>query len=196
MFTNKQLILILFILVIPFFSWCQSKTPIIISATLKPKLDSVIALLNDSAWHGKARILRLEESKKLSRVDANFLTYSPYTTYSSHGEIIDTMTQLVPNQWLNINNMPLTVGMYKLSALNNGQSLKIRVRYDLFEGGDAISNSYFLKRDDDNWIRITKYDSKTGVLTGAFELKLIGRSGEIAHFKNGIFKAKILEREK
>jgi hypothetical protein len=169
------------------------------------KLGSVTALLNDSAWYGKAhtsrRSWKVKKHKKSNWFDVSFLTNIPHSKYSftldytSHQAAFDTSINWIPTQWLSFNNVPLAVGMYKLFNSSSRQDPVVEARYDLLEGGDAISDSYHLKKDDNNWIQIIKYSSITGIVVGRFELKLMSQSGKTAHFRRGSFKAKIVAED-
>ena len=181
--------LMLLILSTHSYSWCQS------GISSKFKTDSVIAFLNDSSWHGRAFASRESweikkgTSKTPNYLNISLLTYTPYTTYTSD---TTTTTRLVASQWLSFDHIPTTVGMYNLSDSTVRQKLQIKVRYDLLEGGDAISDSYYLSQSNNNWIRIIHYDLKKEILTGAFTVRLINDSGKIVHFTNGLFKAKVV----
>jgi hypothetical protein len=158
----------------------------------KFKTDSVMAFLNNSAWHGRAFASResWETRKGLSKTPNYFyislLAYTPYTSNTT------TTTRLVASQWLSFGHIPTTVGTYNLSDSTVSQKLQIKVRYDLLEGGDAISDSYYLSGSNNNWIRIIHYDSRKEIVTGAFTVRLINGSGEIVHFTNGLFKTRVV----
>lgn len=188
-----RLILSLFIVLIPLCGWCQSKAP----ANSRLKRNRVTALLNNSRWHGEAFGGRdsWHEGRKYSVpnwFDAGFIADSPRATYSSQKVITDTLTQLLVRQWLHINHIPVTTGMYNLSDSTTRQNLQIKVKYDIMEGEDVISNSYYLSQGSNNWIQILKYDLKSEMITGAFNLKLINQSGRVAYFKNGVFKIRMI----
>ena len=193
MILGKHSVLILFVLMVPSYGWCQSKIAKNVTSGLKT--DSVIAFLNDSTWHGRAFASR--ESRKTGKGTyetsndfyISLLTNNLYTTYTSD---TTTATQLFPSQWLSIEYAPTTNGMYNLSDSTVRQKLRIKVRYDLLVGGDAISDSYYLSGSTNNWIQIVKYDPKEEIVVGAFTLRLINRSGKIAHFTSGLFKAKVV----
>lgn len=190
---GKQSILMLFVLLMPSYVWCQSKAPK--STSSRFKTDSVTALLNDSTWRGRAFALRESWRTKKGTYEtpnyfyANFLTYAPYTTYTSDST---TTIQSIASQWLSLSNIPTKVGTFNLSDSNTHQKSPIKVRYDLLDGGDAVRDSYYLSQANNNSVRITKYDSKKGIVTGTFTLKLINRSGKIVRFRNGIFKARVV----
>lgn len=193
MISGKQSVLILFVLMVPSYGWCQPR--IVKSITSRFKTDSVIAFLNDSTWHGRAFASR--ESRKTGKGTyetsndfyISLLTNKPYTTYTSD---TTTATQLFPSQWLSLEHVPTTVGTFNLSDSTVRQKLGIKVRYDLLVGGDVVSDSYYLSNSNNNWIQILKYDLKEEIVVGAFTLKLINRSGKTAHFTNGLFKAKVV----
>jgi hypothetical protein len=190
---GKRSALMLFVLIMPSFGWCQSKMPENVASRFKT--DSVTAFLNDSAWHGRAFVSR--ESWKTEKgayktpghFHVSLLTYIPYKTYTSDTTAI---SQLIVGQWLSFSNIPTTAGVFNLSDSIVRQKLQIEVRYDLLEGGDAISDSYYLSQSNNNWIRIIQYDPKKEIVTGAFTLRLINRSGKIVHFTNGLFKARVV----
>ncbi|WP_157816025.1 hypothetical protein [Spirosoma pollinicola] len=179
----------------PFCGQCQSKALVINQL----QTDSVTALLNDINWHGKA--LASQESWRFSNqkqkikpwFDIGFVVYSPYVT-SSDG--ITHVTHILPSQFLSISHLPTTTGTFDLSDLIINQRLKIKVEYELIEGGDGITNRYVLSKSTDNWIKIIRYDPKTKLVIGAFNLELIGRSDEVAHFKNGVFKVRMTDEFK
>ena len=183
----------LFVLIVPSNGWCQSKMPEHVGGRFKT--DSVTAFLNDSTWHGRAFASRQSWKTKKgtcetpNHFDVSLLAYKPYTTYTSD---TTTITRLVASQWLSLSHIPITKGTFNLSDSSIRQKLQIEARYDLLEGGDAISDSYYLSGSTNNWIRITRYDSKKEIVTGEFTLRLINRSGKIVHFTNGLFKARVV----
>jgi hypothetical protein len=193
MVLDKRSALVLFVLIMPSYGWCQPET--LENVSSKFKTDSVTAFLNDSTWHGRAFASRESWKTKEGTYKTpnyfyiNLLSYVPYTTYTSD---TTTTTQLVAGQLLSLDHIPTSVGTFNLSDSTVRQNLQIKVRYDLIEGGDAISDSYHLSQSNNNWIRIIRYDSKEGIVTGAFTLKLINRSGKVVHFTNGLFKARVL----
>ncbi len=194
MVIGKRLALLIFVVILPSWVWCQVKTRN--SVRSKFKIDSVTALLNDSAWNGKAFALR--ESRKARKrtfevsnyFDAGFLIHSPYTTYSSQGTTIDTTTQLVVSQWLSVSNIPLRTGIFRFSSPTQDPILQARL--DLLVGGDAISESYYIKRGTDSWIRIIGYNLKEEIVTGEFKLQLVSKADKTIYFTNGTFKAKMI----
>jgi hypothetical protein len=190
---GKRLLLMLFVLIMPCYGWCQSRAPK--NGSSRFKTDSVTAFLNDSIWHGRAFASR--ESWKTEKGTyetpnhfyVSLLIYKPYTTYTSD---TSTITRLVVSQWLSLNHIPTTIGTFNLSDSTVRKKLQIEARYDLLEGGDAISDRYYLSQSNGNWIQIIRYDSKGEIVTGAFALKLINSSGKTVHFTNGLFKAKVV----
>lgn len=190
---GKRLTFIWFVLTMPAHGWCQSTRLERLASRFKP--DSVIAFLNDSTWHGRAFTSR--ESRKTEKGTnelsnhfyISFLTYKPYTTFTSDST---TTTQSVVSQWLSLSHVPITTGTFNLSDPTIGPALQLEARYDLLEGGDSVSDSYHLAQSTNNWIRIIRYDSKKELLTGAFSLRFINRSGRIVHFTNGLFKARVV----
>ena len=195
MLSVKQLLLLLYIIVIPFCGQYQPKTLVINQL----QADSVTALLNDMNWHGKALAsqeswrFRNQQHKTKPWFDIGFVVYSPYVT-SYDG--ITHVTHILPSQFLSISHLPTTTGTFDLSDLNTNQRLKIKVEYELIEGGDGITNRYVLSKSTNNWIKIVRYDPKTKLVIGAFNLELIGRSNEVAHFKNGVFKVRMTDKFK
>lgn len=193
MVLGKRSVLILFLLIAPSYGWCQSRMPNNISS--KFGTDSVTAFLNDSTWHGRAFASRESwKTKEGTYKTPNYfyvslLTHVPYTTYTSD---TTTTTQLVASQWLSLSHIPTTIGTFNLSDSTVRQKLQIETRYDLLEGGDAVIDSYYLSQSNNNWIRIIQYDAKKEIVTGAFTLRLINRSGKIIHFTNGLFKARVV----
>lgn len=187
-----RLILTLLVIITHLQGWCQSVNPTV----SRLKLDRVTSRLNNSRWYGKAFASR--ESKQMNNqeykvstwFDASFIAYQPRNAHSSSKAITDTLTQLVVSQWLSISHIPIMPGRYNLADSTTRQQLQIKVQYDLLDGGDAISDSYYLSDSPDNWIQILAYDPKREIITGAFNLRLTSKSGKIADFKNGIFKVR------
>ena len=190
----QRLVLFLFIVGIPLCGWCQSKA----SVSSRLKVDRVTARLNSLRWQGKAfgvRESRQENDQQYnvsSWFNARFITYLPYPAYSSQQVITDRLTQLVVSQWLHISHVPTTVGIYNLSDSTTHPGLLMNVRYDIREGGDAVSDPYYLSGDADNWIQIITYDLKSEIITGAFNLKLTTQTGKVAYFKRGRFKIRLV----
>lgn len=188
-----RIVLLLIAVALPFCGWCQSKA----SSINRLRSEHVTALLNNSHWQGKAFGVRdswQDKNKKYRASDwfgASFVTYSPRVTNLPKKVITDSLTQLVVSQWLHVSHIPIAVGRYHLSD-STQENLRLKVRYDILEGGDAISDSYYPSQNFDNWIQIIKYDLKSEIITGTFNLKLVNQTNEVAHFKSGIFKIRMV----
>jgi hypothetical protein len=173
---------------------------------------NVTARLNDSLWYGTGKILRVrEEDQRAEEVKkVNLLVFTDID-YPGMGEGQNPNTsngcldpECTRTQHLFIFNIPLKKGRYDISKLDKNGTLpheKANLGYMSNSGG--VLNRYVDGGLKPAWIRITRFDKKTGVLEGRFELvlehdknaalTLQGRMPETAHFRNGLFRIKVTD---
>ena len=171
----------------------------------------VTTLLNDSTWFSSASAHQSYtiEGKDctVNQFDLGFSTDLPHA--KSGGEPIQGITgctdQCIATQSISFQRILLAVGRYKLadikSCVEDGRWSPVDYRWII--GGDMAINHFYprgttiRKRSrilldipgrDSSWIEVTHYNPKTGQLEGAFDLTLISRKGEIAHFTKGAFR--------
>ena len=189
-----------------------SKVANVFSPSVNDQHYGVTALLNDSAWFGSTFAQRayIIEGKDctFNQFALGLSTDLPHA--KSGTEPIKGITgcteQCVPTQHLGFQRIPLAVGQYKLAAIKNwveDNILHSAVDYTWIIGGDMAINHFYprgttirnsrrifvdIPGNDNSWIKVTHYNPKTGQLEGAFEITLVSRKGEIAHFTKGAFK--------
>ncbi|RYF70143.1 MAG: hypothetical protein EOO39_16280 [Cytophagaceae bacterium] len=158
----------------------------------------VTAMLNDSAWFGRAYAAEAaalnDKPCAVGRftvflaTDRNYpggeLRLSPEVVAMQAGEF-------VPRQRLTFSNIPAKKGFHHVSELNQCGGISVEQgNFLLLGNGSGIMDAYFLKPSKSNQVRIVKIDSATRTITGSFKLTLANPTGRTAHFRNGWFVAK------
>lgn len=172
---------------------------------------SVTPLFNDSTWFSSAvaqRAYTIEgKDCTFNQFDLGFSTDLPYA--KSGGEPIKGITgcadQCIATQHISFQRISLAVGRYKLTDIKScvEDDRWPPVDYRWIIGGDIVINHFYprgttirkrsrilldIPGGDSSWVEVTRYNPKTGQLDGAFEMTLVSRKGEIAHFTKGAFR--------
>lgn len=155
---------------------------------------TVTALLNDSTWFGSAHASRSlatasQSSCSSNRFNISFSTDLPFNGNVSGQPVTGCSSKCDPTQILGFYNIPLAVGKYELSTLNEctGRS----VDYLLVTGGDIIIKTYNFQRNNSSWIQVTGYNASQKAVEGIFEVVLSDKTAQTVRFQKGAFKALI-----
>ncbi len=163
---------------------------------------SASALLNDSTWYGAARAFK-EDTNRLAcpfrrftlGIITDILWQSLRLQNDSTPPVTGCLDTCTATQLLELQHIPLAVGYYRLIVLDTcGRYSSDKSEYDQLDG-DVIVNAFHLVRNDNSWIEITKYDAKTNVIEGAFDLTFINKANKLVHFSNSFFRTTVAERE-
>lgn len=159
----------------------------------------VTAMLNDSAWFGRAyaaEAVALNDNPCASGrfivfLDTNVgypgdqLRLSPQQAAMQAGEF-------VARQRLEFFNIPARKGTYRVSELNQCGGIVIsQGNFALLGNGSALIEPYFLQPTQVGRLRITKIDSTARTVSGKFRVTLTASSGRVARFRQGRFIAKL-----
>lgn len=171
---------------------------------------NVTATLNDSAWYGTGRILRLkEQGQSLSR---NFnLLVSTDIDYPGMSNAPNPNTdngctdpECTKTQSLLIYNIPLKKGRYRIARLDKRSPYAHEVAGFTYVGNSGGMEKHFTYQGlRPGWIRVTKFDKASGWLEGHFSVsfskdtkvndRLPGKIPDNAHFRDGLFRIKLTD---
>lgn len=158
-------------------------------------LFNVTSRLNDSTWYGTGDLLRIKEpSQRLDEVHLlNLLVYTDID-YSGMGVGPNPNTETgclngdcTRTQILMIYSIPLKKGRTSLTRLNKRsmiQNQQANLSYVGNSGG--LVKRYIDKGVKPSWVRVSKIDKSTGIVTGRFVLALSEDLTVYNRTKNGM----------
>ena len=171
------------------------------------------AMLNDATWFGSAFAQReyVVNGKPctMDRFSLGISTDLPHPNSGPEpaGGVTGCIGRCIPTQILGFQKIPLKIGRYKLSELQNCIESNVLTagEYLLLVGGDGIINTYYplgvtiwqgqklvtIPGSDDSWVAVTRYDKDIDQVEGSFEVRLKSLQNEEVHFTKGSFKIKL-----
>ncbi|ACT92039.1 hypothetical protein [Dyadobacter fermentans] len=200
-----------FILSVVLFAVC-------IGCAKQPSLPSdskfnVTAVLNDTAWFGTGKVLRLiEQGQKIENAKKFTLVVFTDIDYPGMGNGPNPNTdngcvdpECTRTQGLLIYNVPLKKGTYKISKLDKKSELpNEHANFAYIGNSGGMLNRYIYTGSTPGTIKITKVNKALGTVEGRFDisfsqdtildlLPLRGKMRTTAHFRNGLFRIKITD---
>lgn len=176
---------------------------------------NVTSVLNDTAWYGTGKVLRLREAEqKLDEVRAFNLVVFTDIDYPGMGDpnapnpntengCVDP--ECTRTQGLVIYNIPLKKGRFKISTLDKRKTLKNEYASLSYIGNSGgLHNLYTYQGLKPGWIKVTNFDKNTGIVEGRFAISFSQYPGDdllltktnmapTAMFKNGLFRIKLTD---
>lgn len=173
---------------------------------------NVTSLLNDTAWYGHAKALRLYspgvDPQSAKRFDLLIVTDLDYPGFSSspnpkthNGCVTGDCTV---SQVLTVFEILLKKGKTKIAELDKEKvSYTERTALTYRGNSGAFVKSYIYEQVDPGWIRVTKYDAKAGIVEGNFRFdlredvtlrsRLENGMPQKAQFTKGMFRVKLTD---
>lgn len=172
---------------------------------------NVIARLNDTAWYGTGKVLRIKEPNQQQIDDVRQFNLVIFTDidYAGMGDGPNPNTnngcldsECTKTQSLVIYNIPLKKGRTTIAKLNKRRKLKHEyASLSYISNAGGLYKRYICKGLKPGWIRVTKYDKASGMIEGRFSItfnedmgvyaRLQNGMPETAHFADGLFRIKI-----
>ena len=140
---------------------------------------NVTGVLNDTAWFGTGRLLRIKEvGQKIEDVREFNLIVSTDIDYPGMGDHPNPNTnngcvdpQCTKTQGLVIYNIPLRKGRFKIEKLNKHRLRKNEyARLSYIGNAGGLLNQYAYNGLKPGWIRVTKFDKASGIVEGRFAI--------------------------
>ena len=161
--------------------------------------NSARAMLNDSAWFGRATAVEAGAindnpcaAGRFTVFIATDLGYPGDKLRLSPEIAVMQAGEFVPRQRLTFCNIPTKTGSYRVSELNRcGSFVLMQGNFALLGNGSSLVGAYFVQTTKTNRVRIVKIDSVARTITGRFNITLADSSGRVARFRRGLFIARL-----
>ena len=198
----------LFIVIFSVFASCIRQPSLPMNSAF-----NVTSILNDTAWFGTGKALRIKKVEQRTEDDQKFnLIVSTDIDYPGMGGGSNPNTnngcvdpECTKTQGLMIYNIPLKKGRFNITKLDKRHPQKneyARLSYIGNTGG--VLNQYVYTGLKPGWIRITKFDKASGIVEGRFaisfsqdmNLDLLTLRNSMPfkkRFTNGLFRIKLTD---
>ncbi|MEZ0539139.1 hypothetical protein [Fibrella arboris] len=156
---------------------------------------SVTAMLNDSAWSGRAYAAEATALNTNPCANGRFTVFLD-TNRGYPGDKLRLSPQqaalqageFVPRQRLTLYNLPARKGTYRVDKLNQcGGIVVSQGNFALLGNGSALMEAYFLQATPTSRVRIVRIDSAARTIIGQFNVTVAAPSGRMARFRQGRF---------
>lgn len=158
---------------------------------------NVTALFNDSTWFGTATPAKIYESEDKRCKGQRFMliirTDIPYEGLRLNPELPKPdgciNGDCYSTQVLNLDNMPLKRGRFRLTKLARCGTLN-NLSNHYWQTGQAggTIRKFAYQKSRPNWVRVKRIDYATNQIEGQFALTLTDTSKQVMRFRNGAFR--------
>ncbi|MFB9292962.1 hypothetical protein [Persicitalea jodogahamensis] len=164
---------------------------------------NVSSMLNDSIWFATGEAV--EQTDTLAkpcishRFDLFIKTDIPYPGFLGKGFIQDSITgctgECRPSQMLTIFNIPIKKGKFQITRLSRCGLPFTNYLYFWSGYSGGLVRAFFLEDRKAGWVRVKRYDSKTGLVEGRFKGTFADSTGRLARFERGAFQVVVKQRK-
>ena len=162
---------------------------------------TMTASVNKTRWYGTGRAIIVNHQntatcrvKRFSLWATTDVPYQSGITTKATG----CRNDCIPTQHLDFYNVPLAKGTYDLTLPDTCLPVgldKVHLFHfktdpngpHVMKGVSLQTTANFTQSTTQGWIRVTRYDSVSGLIKGRFELTLISKQGETLNLRKGKF---------